>query len=1048
MPSDNDTPYQNHSGQGSQVARDQINNPRSITLGERSTYIENLIENPQVKCPQHHLTLQPLFNDKDFLGRDDELTEIHRRLTDRRLTDSNAPRNCLLLVNGEGGIGKTTLASCYYQRYHDAYQHVAWLLGEGDIINDILRLAEHSLAITFAPQADKETRFQQTLTELSNLKKFCLFVFDNANCVDNLASLAPLFSLTNCHILVTSRITEFDYGDIYNIQCLAPEYALKLFRRHYPGHSAKEDDLFLQIYEAVGGNTLVLELLAKNLNISNKNKHCYSLTDLLSDLQSTGLLALLSNSKPVSNNYLGKGVFRSEKPEKIIAAMYDLEALPDNEKMLLAHFSVLPPQSIPFSHLDMLLDNSALEDSLGSLALKGWLEVDTDNTSYKCSPVIQEIVKAKEADSLYTYNQPLIRALIHYLDSDQGGNLKNSNYDLAQEFCHYGQHSGANITQVNTDIAQLFLCIGNYFTLTGNLLDALKASDKSLSLFKQLIVSDPDNPDYKNGLAISYEKLGSTHTALGNLKQALAFFELRSTFGEELYQAYPNNVSFKNGLAISYSKLGDTHTALGNLKQALAFFEKDLVLTEELYQAYPNNVSFKNGLAISYSKLGDTHTALGNLKQALAFFEKDLVLTEELYQAYPNNVSFKNGLAISYSKLGETHTALGNLKQALAFFELRSTFGEELYQAYPNNVSFKNGLAISYSKLGETHTALGNLKQALAFFEKDLVLTEELYQAYPNNVSFKNGLAISYSKLGETHTALGNLKQALAFFEDYRVLTEELYQAYPNNVSFKNGLAISYSKLGDTHTALGNLKQALAFFEKDLVLTEELYQAYPNNVSFKNGLAISYSKLGDTHTALGNLKQALAFFEKDLVLTEELYQAYPNNVSFKNGLAISYSKLGETHTALGNLKQALAFFELRSTFGEELYQAYPNNVSFKNGLAISYSKLGETHTALGNLKQALAFFEKDLVLTEELYQAYPNNVSFKNGLAISYVKLGFAYKNNNKGKDLEYFKAKALKYFKDAENLWLELIQISPENSEFKKNLDSVQKIIKEILAS
>ncbi|MEZ4826584.1 MAG: tetratricopeptide repeat protein [Bacteroidia bacterium] len=62
-------------------------------------------------------------------------------------------------------------------------------------------------------------------------------------------------------------------------------------------------------------------------------------------------------------------------------------------------------------------------------------------------------------------------------------------------------------------------------------------------------------------------------------------------------------MSFKNGLAISYEKLGETHTALGQLDRALAFFEKDLQISKELYEAYPNHVSFKNGLAISYEKI-------------------------------------------------------------------------------------------------------------------------------------------------------------------------------------------------------------------------------------------------------------------------------------------------------------------------------------------------------------------------------------------------------------------------------------------------------------
>jgi hypothetical protein len=43
---------------------------------------------------------------------------------------------------------------------------------------------------------------------------------------------------------------------------------------------------------------------------------------------------------------------------------------------------------------------------------------------------------------------------------------------------------------------------------------------------------------------------------------------------KELHEAFPQNVFFKNGLTISYEKLGATHKALGNLEQALTYFEE------------------------------------------------------------------------------------------------------------------------------------------------------------------------------------------------------------------------------------------------------------------------------------------------------------------------------------------------------------------------------------------------------------------------------------------------------------------------------------------
>ncbi|MBK7873976.1 MAG: hypothetical protein IPJ74_26655 [Saprospiraceae bacterium] len=51
----------------------------------------------------------------------------------------------------------------------------------------------------------------------------------------------------------------------------------------------------------------------------------------------------------------------------------------------------------------------------------------------------------------------------------------------------------------------------------------------------------------------------------------------------------------KNGLAISYEKLGDLFQAQGKFDTALVFFQNDLNSGEELYQANPNNESLKNG---------------------------------------------------------------------------------------------------------------------------------------------------------------------------------------------------------------------------------------------------------------------------------------------------------------------------------------------------------------------------------------------------------------------------------------------------------------------
>ncbi|HRD83458.1 MAG TPA: tetratricopeptide repeat protein, partial [Saprospiraceae bacterium] len=160
----------------------------------------------------------------------------------------------------------------------------------------------------------------------------------------------------------------------------------------------------------------------------------------------------------------------------------------------------------------------------------------------------------------------------------------------------------------------------------------------------------------------------------------LIYFEQMSHLFKELHEAFPQNVDFKNGLAISYSKLGETHSALGDLRQALGYFEDYNRLKKELYEAFPQNVGFKNGLAISYSRLGGTHSALGDLQQALKYCEDSNRLGKELYEAFPENVDFKSNYAESLAVFFGVHKIF-SLPVETTYLDMAIQLFQELYSS-------------------------------------------------------------------------------------------------------------------------------------------------------------------------------------------------------------------------------------------------------------------------------------------------------------------------------------------------------------------------------
>jgi len=537
------------------------------------------------------------------------------------------------------------------------------------------------------------------------------------------------------------------------------------------------------MFEAIDYNTQVIEVLAKNLlNFNNTLEQKYSIADLLEDLQNKGILKVQQKEK-VSTYEKVKQKYISAKPAEIFKAMFILNNLNRKEEALLKLFAMLPSVNIAYQHLkDLLSKHNNLDEDLLALSQKGWLKYFEAEQAFKCNHVIQEVcLQALKTNSVLLddfvdtiYDKLYYLSDISYSKSE---NLPLTSYiTYAEELIDKGIK---NQVYVSPNLCHL---IADYQLSYNSLVLAEKYCNIYNYQYKALYDQDKRNVSFKNGLAISYSKLGEINTAQGNLEEALNYYNACIRLEKELYEQDKSNVRFKNSLAISYSKLGEVNAEQGNLEYALRYYNEDLKLTKELYLQDKSNMRFKNCLAISYSKLGGINESQGNLEEALKHYKAYNRLEKELYEKDKSNTSFKNGLAISYSKLGDINEPQGNLEKALKHYKESNGLCKELYEQDKSNVNFKYGLAISYSKLGNINASQGNLEEALKHYKECNKLEKELYEQDKSNVRFKNGLAISYEKLGNINASQGNLEEALKYYNEYNRLTKALYDQDKSNV--------------------------------------------------------------------------------------------------------------------------------------------------------------------------------------------------------------------------------------------------------------------------
>jgi tetratricopeptide (TPR) repeat protein len=654
----------------------------------------------------------------DFLGRDTELADIQSKLT----------ANSILLINGEGGMGKTTLAAKYLNNHLEHYKHFAWLFCDNGIIEEIKTLTP-TLNVDLAQYPNEADQLLAIKTAMENLGTNCLLILDNANESEHIKAFQKHFGGLHWHVLLTSRCQQVLPGNEYPLNHLKPDEARRLFKTYHDESTVEFEALLDKFLTGIGYNTLMIELFSKNIHELTAVGE--TLADALQQFKEKGLF-LGERSFEVHTSWTGNVHKEAATTDKVLEVLYDLTKLEEEERKLLVNLALLPAES---HHVSLLIEALTPEDKIAfakqlkSLAQKGWL--NTDGRTYRISPVVQQIVLAKNKNGLQEDVNILISNLNYKLEND-GLSLKNlKSYAEAQPFAELAKSVTSFLQKETFETALLSIHLSDYYTNIGNYKAALIQLNKATTIFEKIS---------KVNYSVCLERLGDIYRKQGNFKKALQFFEQYNDLCKELYEANPHSESLKTGLAISYSKLGNIYQQQGDLEKGLQFFEQYNSLRKELYEANPYDELFKYGLAVSYSKLGDIYQKKGDFKKALQFFEMRALLGKELNEANQNNASLKNGLAISYERLGDIYKRQGDFKKALQFFEQYNSLRKELYEANPDSVSLYNGLAISYTNLGEVYFEMGEWGKAKDYYQQAAQIWTHLTEKVPEAVEYQNNL--------------------------------------------------------------------------------------------------------------------------------------------------------------------------------------------------------------------------------------------------------------------------------------------------------------------
>ncbi|GGG22161.1 hypothetical protein GCM10011344_23600 [Dokdonia pacifica] len=638
------------------------------------------------QIPKELTTLLPKLEKRKIVGRRSELEKLKKSLFDNKQ---------VVLVNGMGGIGKTTLATVYLTEFFNEYNHIAWISAtQNGFYNDVVAAAGLLESLRIELGGTPEETYNAVKAKLNSLKGKNLLIIDNAT--EDLAIYASyLPSQPKWHLLVTSR-EKIDFFDTMEIGFLSEPEAVQLFKEHYKYQKLQNKDI-KELVAGIEYHTLTIEILAKTAQELR--------------MSPTALNAAIVNN--METDIITR--HRNKKIGKILSyltAVFDMSELTKDGITVLKYISVLPSEYLQNEDLEEVL--SFLPDILprgrAELLKKGWVLYNPSEDAYKLHQIIQEVVKSK-----FTHDAEFLEPLIISLQSVLSFNIENKDNPISKfKWIPYGktflkqfeENTAINVSTIQNNLGLILRDLGDYVGAKGVL-------EKSVESHEKYFGEDHPNTisSYSN-FALFLQDIGDYRGAKNLIERVVSSDE--KNFGED----HPNT-------AISYSILGLVLKDLKDYRGAKNLLEKALVSDEKNFGDHHLNTatSYLN-LATTLRGIGDYEGAKDLMEKAMSSYERNLGMD------HPYTTTSYSNLALVLQDLGNYEGAKDLLEKAIAS-DIKN-FGEH-HPATANR----------YSNLATVHKDLGNYEGAKVLLEKAYqIFLNKLGGEHPNTKIVKGNLSV------------------------------------------------------------------------------------------------------------------------------------------------------------------------------------------------------------------------------------------------------------------------------------------------------------------
>lgn len=737
--------------------------PESITNSFNNNYNSpiTIINNVQ-KIP-NQLSLK--LSKSTCIGRKKELIEIE----DKLLISDNT-----LLIKGIGGIGKSTIASTYINKHKNNFDYYGFFEGIESFLTE--------LRINLDIKSEKEQdAFIEILFKLGNLEGKKLLVLDDIKDIDNnQEKIKSILELKHkgYSILLTSR-EEIEKVKIYPLNILTPNDAKALFNSIY-----KVDD------------TKLLEEILEYLDY-----HAFFIEKTAQSIKKT-VSPQIIKEKFLSGEFSAISVKRKQNFNKLLNQLFNLDALDNEEILMLKQLSTLPSIEISLEFLEDIFQKKGdleFEELLDYLCEKGWLS--KFESGYKLHQITKEYflgnhtLTFEEMKSIFSYFFKLIE------------NSADMNIAILHKDKLIFFESLSNVIKKyeNFEVTIFYMNLGNIYRTLSTYKKALFYIRLSLKRI-HVLENNIDSTNLEILLiwkASIYNNLSQTYYYLANYKKTLVLDKKALVLREQILG--------KNHIHTiqSYNNLAQLYFSCGNIDNAKKLFIKSI------YNITKVNVNEKNSEITILSEKSTLYSNYGSFLIKIEYKNKNRVLkylkkAVDLYIQYkdysnPAFITCKFNLAKGYEYCGEYDRAEELYIDVLE--SKISTFGK----CHNDVATAYMGISLFYSEYKK------DCKLSIEYTNKaiDIYKTVYLTDLHPD-------IALAYDNLGTIYNKCRDYKQANTFTLKALELHEKLLgESHYSTVMNYYNVGVSYYMLENFKEARNYLLKAIyynkSFLENDTV---------------------------------------------------------------------------------------------------------------------------------------------------------------------------------------------------------------------------------------